>query len=142
MYKSKSNSDYDKADLMLYEEVTRMPPFKRKTLILIGVSGVGRRTLKNRIINSDPEKFATIIPRKFCISFLFFFWLFKTTPFFIDTSRPPRVLEEHGKGYWFLDREEMDQQIKDNKFLEFGEHNDNLYGTHLDSIRDVIKQGW
>lgn len=64
MYKSKSNSDYDKADLALYEEVTRMPPFKRKTLILIGVSGVGRRTLKNRIINSDPEKFATIIPRK------------------------------------------------------------------------------
>lgn len=64
MYKSKSNGDYDKADLMPYEEVTRMPPFKRKTLILIGVSGVGRRTLKNRIINSDPEKFGTIIPRK------------------------------------------------------------------------------
>lgn len=35
----------------------------------------------------------------------------------------------------------MDQQIKENKFLEFGEHNENLYGTHLDSIRDVIKQG-
>lgn len=65
LYKSKSNGDYDKAELMLYEEVTRMPPFKRKTLILIGVQGVGRRTLKNRIINSDPEKFATTIPRKY-----------------------------------------------------------------------------
>lgn len=120
LYKSKSNSDYDKADLMLYEEVTRMPPFKRKTLILVGVQGVGRRTLKNRIINSDPQKFATTIPH---------------------TSRPPRVLEEHGLNYWFMDREEMDAEVRDNKFLEFGEHNENLYGTHLDSIRDVIKQG-
>lgn len=64
LYKSKSNGDYDKADMQLYEEVTRMPPFKRKTLILVGVQGVGRRTLKNRLINSDPEKFGTVIPRE------------------------------------------------------------------------------
>lgn len=59
----------------------------------------------------------------------------------IDTSRPPRVLEENGKNYWFLEREEMEQDIRDNKFLEYGEYNGNLYGTHLDSIRDVIRQG-
>lgn len=35
----------------------------------------------------------------------------------------------------------MEQEIRDNKFLEYGEHGENLYGTHLDSIRDVIKQG-
>lgn len=58
-----------------------------------------------------------------------------------DTSRPPRVLEEDGKGYWFTDREGMEEEIKNNKFLEYGEHSGNLYGTHLDSIRDVIKQG-
>ena len=39
-----------------------MPPFKRKTLVLIGCHGVGRRTLKNRIINSDPEKFGGVTP--------------------------------------------------------------------------------
>lgn len=66
MYKSKQNGEFDKADIMIYEEVTKMPPFKRKTLVLVGVQGVGRRTLKNRLINSDPEKFGTIIPRK-CI---------------------------------------------------------------------------
>lgn len=65
LYKSKSNQDFDKADLMLYEEVTKMPPFKRKTLVLVGVQGVGRRTLKNRLINSDPSKFGAIIPREF-----------------------------------------------------------------------------
>lgn len=53
LYQSKSNNDFDKAELLLYEEVTRMPPFKRKTLVLIGPQGVGRRTLKNRLVNSD-----------------------------------------------------------------------------------------
>lgn len=65
LYKTKENAEYDKADLVLYEEVTRMPPFKRKTLVLVGVRGVGRRKLKNRLINSDQTKFASIIPRKF-----------------------------------------------------------------------------
>ncbi|XP_030748146.1 MAGUK p55 subfamily member 6 isoform X2 [Sitophilus oryzae] len=120
IYQSKSNCDFDKAELLLYEEVTKMPPFKRKTLVLIGTQGVGRRTLKNRLINSDPEKFAGVIPY---------------------TSRPQRVLEENGQTYWFIDREEMEEEIKNNKFLEYGEYNGHLYGTHLDSIRDVIKQG-
>lgn len=40
-----------------------------------------------------------------------------------------------------MEREDMDQEIKENRFLEYGEHNGNLYGTHLDSIRDCIKQG-
>lgn len=119
-YKSNQNTEFDKADLMLYEEVTRMPPFKRKTLVLIGVQGVGRRTLKNRLINSDTTKFAGVIP---------------------TTSRPIRALEENGVGYWFTDRETMEEDIRDNRFLEYGEHNGNLYGTHLDSIRNVIKSG-
>lgn len=63
-YKSKANCDFDKADTTLYEEVTRMPPFKRKTLVLIGVQGVGRRTLKNRLVNSDQTKFGSVMPRK------------------------------------------------------------------------------
>lgn len=64
MYQSKSNSEFDKAELLLYEEVTRMPPFKRRTLALIGSQGVGRRTLKNRLINSDPDKFGGVVPCK------------------------------------------------------------------------------
>lgn len=64
MYQSKSNGEFDGAELLLYEEVARMPPFRRKTLALVGPRGVGRRTLKNRLINSDPEKFGTIVPCK------------------------------------------------------------------------------
>ncbi|XP_056633390.1 protein PALS2 isoform X2 [Diorhabda sublineata] len=119
-YQSKSNCDFDKAELLLYEEVTKMPPFKRKTLVLIGTQGVGRRTLKNRLINSDPEKFGAVVP---------------------FTTRPPRVLEEAGQSYWFTDRETMEEDIRNHKYLEYGEYNGHLYGTNLDSIRDVIKQG-
>ncbi|XP_074025435.1 MAGUK p55 subfamily member vari isoform X2 [Leptinotarsa decemlineata] len=120
IYQSKSSADFDKAELLLYEEVTRMPPFKRKTLVLIGTQGVGRRTLKNRLINSDPDKFGGVVPY---------------------TTRPQRVLEENGQSYWFTDRESMEEDIKNNKFLEYGEYNGHLYGTHLDTIRDIIKQG-
>lgn len=60
--------------------------------------------------------------------------------FFVDTTRPQRVLEENGKNYWFTDRESMEEDIKHHKFLEYGEYSGNFYGTHLDSIREVIKQ--
>ena len=54
----------DKADLRLYEEVARMPPFQRKTLVLIGTEGIGRRTLKTKLLNLDPDRFGATIPRK------------------------------------------------------------------------------
>jgi guanylate kinase len=50
-------------------------------------------------------------------------------------------LEESGKGYWFIDREDFEEEVHLNNFLECGEHNGNLYGTHLESIRAVIKEG-
>lgn len=35
----------------------------------------------------------------------------------------------------------MEEDIRQHKFLEYGEHNGNMYGTALDSIRDIIRQG-
>lgn len=40
-----------------------------------------------------------------------------------------------------MQREEMDEEIKQNKFLEYGENNGNLYGTHLNSVKEVINSG-
>lgn len=71
MYQIKSSVDLDKAELLLYEEVTRMPPFRRKTLVLVGSEGIGRRTLKNRLINSDPDRFGTTMPRNFSRNHIF-----------------------------------------------------------------------
>lgn len=141
MYQIKSSVDLDKAELLLYEEVTRMPPFRRKTLVLVGSEGIGRRTLKNRLINSDPDRFGTTMPRN-----LLHFSSFKDGTSiiinqFVDTSRPMRELEEDGMGYWFVSRDEMEHDVRDHQFLEFGEHSGHLYGTKLDSIRAVIRQG-
>lgn len=35
----------------------------------------------------------------------------------------------------------MERDAHAGRFLEYGEHNGHLYGTHLDSIRAVIKEG-
>lgn len=56
--------------MMVYEEVTKMPPFKRKTLVLVGASGVGRRALKERLIKMEPQKFGSAMPRE-CQDFKF-----------------------------------------------------------------------
>ncbi len=55
-----------------------MPPFQRKTLIIIGAEGIGRRTLKTRLLNLDPDRFGTTIPRYYLIfhSILFCLSLF------------------------------------------------------------------
>lgn len=58
-----------------------------------------------------------------------------------DTTRPQRELEENGQNYWFVERDQMEHDIREHKFLEYGENGGNLYGTNLDSIRDVINQG-
>ncbi|CAH2265275.1 jg19796 [Pararge aegeria aegeria] len=120
VYESRSSVQLEGAELALYEEVARTPPFLRRVLALVGTRGVGRRTLKNRMIQDHPDRFGAVVPH---------------------TSRPPRPLEENGSSYWFVSREEMDRDAHAGRFLEYGEHNGHLYGTHLDSIRAVIKEG-
>ena len=60
---------------------------------------------------------------------------------FADTSREPREGEEDGKGYHFTSREEMDQDIRAGKYLENGDFEGNLYGTKVDSIREIMRSG-
>jgi len=56
------NIELDRTDLLIYEEVARMPPFQRKTLVLLGAKNVGRRTLKERLTKADPTRFAGVVP--------------------------------------------------------------------------------
>ena len=41
-----------------------MPPFDRKTLVLIGAQGVGRRSLISKLVLNEPDKFGNTMPRK------------------------------------------------------------------------------
>lgn len=56
------NAEFDRHELKIYEEVAKVPPFRRKTLVLIGAQGVGRRSLKNKLMVSDSQRYGTTIP--------------------------------------------------------------------------------
>ncbi|XP_060638064.1 protein PALS2 isoform X4 [Anolis sagrei] len=120
MYLTTRNAEFDRHEIQIYEEVAKMPPFQRKTLVLIGAQGVGRRSLKNRFIVLNPTKFGTTVP---------------------FTSRKPRDDEKDGQAYRFVSRVEMETDIKAGRYLEHGEYEGNLYGTKIDSILEVVQTG-
>ncbi|KAM9709284.1 peripheral plasma membrane protein CASK isoform 19-T19 [Menidia menidia] len=119
-YLAKHNAVFDQLDLVTYEEVVKLPAFKRKTLVLLGAHGVGRRHIKNTLITKHPDRFAYPIPH---------------------TTRPPKKDEEDGKNYYFVSHEQMMQDISNNEYLEYGSHEDAMYGTRLETIRKIHQQG-
>lgn len=80
-YLAKHNAVFDALDLVTYEEVVKLPAYKRKTLVLLGAHGVGRRHIKNSLIASHTDRYAYPIPH---------------------TTRAPRRDEENGKSYFFV----------------------------------------
>lgn len=58
-----------------------------------------------------------------------------------DTTRPPKKDEENGKNYYFVSHEQMMQDIANNDYLEYGSHEDAMYGTRLETIRKIHEQG-
>ncbi|XP_071374659.1 MAGUK p55 subfamily member 2-like isoform X2 [Centroberyx affinis] len=120
MYLTTKNADFDRHELLIYEEVAKVPPFKRKTLVLIGAQGVGRRRLKNKLLLRDPQHFGTTIPY---------------------TSRKPKSGERENRMYAFTSRSKMDADIKNGRYLEHGEYDGSLYGTKIDSIHEVVEAG-
>ncbi|XP_029105589.1 peripheral plasma membrane protein CASK-like isoform X9 [Scleropages formosus] len=119
-YLAKHNAVFDQLDLVTYEEVVKLPAFKRKTLVLLGAHGVGRRHIKNTLITRHPDRFAYPIPH---------------------TTRPPKKDEENGKNYYFVSHDQMMQDISNNDYLEYGSHEDAMYGTRLETIRKIHEQG-
>uniref|UniRef100_A0AAY4DV57 Peripheral plasma membrane protein CASK n=1 Tax=Denticeps clupeoides TaxID=299321 RepID=A0AAY4DV57_9TELE len=119
-YLAKHNAVFDQLDLVTYEEVVKLPAFKRKTLVLLGAHGVGRRHIKNTLITKHPNRFAYPIPH---------------------TTRPPKKDEENGKNYYFVSHDQMMQDISNNEYLEYGSHEDAMYGTRLETIRKIHEQG-
>ncbi|KAL7288507.1 hypothetical protein TKK_0017471 [Trichogramma kaykai] len=121
-YLAKHNAVFDQLDLVTYEEVVKLPysAFQRKTLVLLGAHGVGRRHIKNTIIAKHPDKYAYPIPH---------------------TTRPPRNDEESGRNYYFVSHEEMMADIAANEYLEYGTHEDAMYGTKIETIRKILEEG-
>lgn len=60
---------------------------------------------------------------------------------FTDTTRQPRSDEENGRNYFFVSHDEMMADIAANEYLEYGTHEDAMYGTKLDTIRKIHQEG-
>lgn len=68
-------------------------------------------------------------------------WAHSWFPLSPDTTRPRRDNEVDGQDYHFVvSREQMEKDIQDNKFIEAGQFNDNLYGTSIQSVRAVAER--
>jgi calcium/calmodulin-dependent serine protein kinase len=52
----RKHSDMGDLDMVTYEEVIRLSSFRRKTLVLLGAHGVGRRHIKNTLIHRHPQR--------------------------------------------------------------------------------------
>ncbi|XP_066513926.1 MAGUK p55 subfamily member 7-like [Hoplias malabaricus] len=105
-----------------YQEVA---PYNRKQgdpyrlVLLVGPAGVGVSELKRKLLLSDPEHFSVPVPY---------------------TSREHRRLEREGVEYYFVSRRNFERDILNCKFLEYGEHEGNYYGTSVDSVRRVLAE--
>uniref|UniRef100_A0A3Q1C7X4 Membrane protein, palmitoylated 4-like n=1 Tax=Amphiprion ocellaris TaxID=80972 RepID=A0A3Q1C7X4_AMPOC len=106
-----------------YEEVVRYqrhPEDAHRLIALLGPSGVGVNELRRRLVEMNPNIFQGAIPY---------------------TTRAPRGYEESGREYFFTSREVFDNMVYNNRFVEYGEYKGNLYGTSIESVRDVLDSG-
>lgn len=115
-----TRAEYDRNDIVLYEEVARMPPFQRKTVVLVGPPGVGKRTLKERLLHDFQNEYTAAIAH---------------------TSREPRPGEINGVHYVFETRTELEAAVRRNQMIEWGEIGDVIYGIKTETVRDVIASG-
>uniref|UniRef100_A0A672NX87 MAGUK p55 scaffold protein 3 n=1 Tax=Sinocyclocheilus grahami TaxID=75366 RepID=A0A672NX87_SINGR len=70
----------------------------------------------------------------------------KHTPYYLkasqhitirNTTRPKKSNEKEGVEYHFVTKQVFDADAQNNKFIEYGEYKENLYGTSIEAIRSV-----
>uniref|UniRef100_A0A672TAH5 Discs large MAGUK scaffold protein 3 n=1 Tax=Sinocyclocheilus grahami TaxID=75366 RepID=A0A672TAH5_SINGR len=127
-YKSKENIVQELVETEReYELVTRFLTnidlaffsvhYTRPVIIL----GPMKDRVNDDLISEFPHKFGSCVPH---------------------TTRPRRENEMDGQDYHFVaSREQMEKDIQDNKFIEAGQFNENLYGTSILSVRAVAERG-
>ncbi len=88
-------------------------------VILSGVAGAGKDTVKNKLIERNSN--------------------FTTLPSF--TSRNPRATDIPNVTYNFVSKEEFERMIKNNELYEYSLHHNNYYGTSKKLLQEKIKEG-
>ncbi|KAF1599991.1 hypothetical protein FQV09_0005933, partial [Eudyptes chrysolophus] len=115
---SESSSKGQEDTILSYEPVTRQEIHYARPVIILGPT---KDRINDDLISEFPHKFGSCVPH---------------------TTRPRRENEVDGQDYHFVvSREQMEKDIQDNKFIEAGQFNDNLYGTSVQSVRAVAERG-
>ncbi|MDY6845360.1 MAG: guanylate kinase, partial [Thermodesulfobacteriota bacterium] len=94
---------------------------RKKGLVFVvsAPSGAGKSTLAKRV-------FKTISGLEFSISY---------------TTRKPRAHEVDAVDYFFTDRNTFEKMVSEERFIEWAEVHDELYGTPKDYIQNKIDSG-
>uniref|UniRef100_A0A8C2K0U1 Discs, large homolog 3 (Drosophila) n=1 Tax=Cyprinus carpio TaxID=7962 RepID=A0A8C2K0U1_CYPCA len=104
--------------ILSYEPVIRQEIHYTRPVIILGPM---KDRVNDDLISEFPHKFGSCVPH---------------------TTRPRRENEMDGQDYHFVaSREQMEKDIQDNKFIEAGQFNENLYGTSILSVRAVAERG-
>ena len=61
-----------------------------------------------------------------------------STRFITTTSRPPRPGNQEGVDYYFISKEEFENKIKNNEFLEYNFYAGNYYGTEKKRLEKML----
>ncbi|XP_005723062.1 disks large homolog 3 isoform X13 [Maylandia zebra] len=115
---SESSSKGQEDTILSYEPVIRQEIHYTRPVIILGPM---KDRINDDLISEFPHKFGSCVPH---------------------TTRPRRENEIDGQDYHFVgSREQMEKDIQDNKFIEAGQFNENLYGTSILSVRTVAERG-
>ncbi|XP_017666079.1 disks large homolog 1 isoform X24 [Neopelma chrysocephalum] len=125
-YKNKDQSEQETSDIdrgqeeyvLSYEPVNQQEVSYTRPVIVLGPM---KDRINDDLISEFPDKFGSCVPH---------------------TTRPKRDYEVDGRDYHFVtSREQMEKDIQDHKFIEAGQYNNHLYGTSVQSVREVAEKG-
>lgn len=89
-------------------------------VVISGPSGCGKGTLCNELVKMRQDIWISIS----------------------DTTRNPRGQEQNGREYNFISKEQFEENIKNNKYLEYAVvHGNNYYGTPTADIENKLGKG-
>nr|WP_031516160.1 guanylate kinase [Desulfofalx alkaliphila] len=88
-------------------------------LVLSGPSGAGKGTICQQLIKKESSISLSVSV----------------------TTRSPRLGEEHGKNYFFINEEQFKQMIEGDQLLEWAQVYGNFYGTPRDWVEKKLQAG-
>ncbi|XP_077956148.1 discs large homolog 1-like protein isoform X15 [Gasterosteus aculeatus] len=104
--------------VLSYEPVAQQEVSYTRPVIVLGPM---KDRINDDLISEFPDKFGSCVPH---------------------TTRPKRDYEVDARDYHFVvSREQMEKDIQDHRFIEAGQYNGHLYGTSVQSVREVAEKG-